>query len=68
MYIVRLEDKDGNVILSKKRADAINAWNFIEEAYNNQNEIEAVVTEVVKGGVLANINGVKDLFLLHIWI
>lgn len=59
VYIVRLEDKDGNVILSKKRADAINAWNFIEEAYNNQNEIEAVVTEVVKGGVLANINGVK---------
>jgi len=59
VYVVNLEDKDGNVILSKKKADAINAWNFVEQAYHNQSEIEGVVTEVVKGGVLANINGIK---------
>jgi len=59
VYVVNLEDKDDNVILSKKKADAINAWNFVEQAYHNQSEIEGVVTEVVKGGVLANINGIK---------
>lgn len=59
VYIIKLEDKDGNVILSKKKADAITAWDFIEETYNNQEDLEGVVTEVVKGGVLANINGIK---------
>ncbi|NLZ53569.1 MAG: bifunctional 4-hydroxy-3-methylbut-2-enyl diphosphate reductase/30S ribosomal protein S1 [Thermoanaerobacteraceae bacterium] len=59
VYVIKLEDNEGNVILSKKKADAINAWNFIEQAYNSQNGVEGVVTEVVKGGVLANINGIK---------
>jgi small subunit ribosomal protein S1 len=59
VYIIKLEDKDGNVILSKKKADSINAWNFIEETYNNQGDLEGTVTEVVKGGVLANINGIQ---------
>ena len=59
VYIIKLEDKDGNVILSKKKADAINAWNYIEETYNNQGVLEGEVTEVVKGGVLANISGIQ---------
>lgn len=59
VYIMKLEDAEGNVILSKKKADTINAWDFVEQAYNNQNEIEGVVTEVVKGGVLAKIDGIK---------
>jgi len=59
VYVMTLEDKNGNVILSKKKADAINAWNLIEQAYNSQSEVEGVVTEVVKGGVLANVSGVK---------
>ena len=48
VYIIRLEDKDGNVILSKKKADAINAWSSIEEAYKKEEHIKGIVTEVVK--------------------
>ncbi|HHY70163.1 MAG TPA: 30S ribosomal protein S1, partial [Thermoanaerobacterales bacterium] len=55
----KLEDKNGNVILSKKKADAMKTWNFIEETYNNQSDLEGEVIEVVKGGVLANINSIK---------
>ncbi|MDD4569408.1 MAG: bifunctional 4-hydroxy-3-methylbut-2-enyl diphosphate reductase/30S ribosomal protein S1 [Tepidanaerobacteraceae bacterium] len=59
VYIIKLEDKEGNVVLSKKKADSINAWKFIEEAYDKQDDLEGVITEVVKGGVLADINGIK---------
>jgi len=59
VYVVTLEDKNGNVILSKKKADTINGWDLIEQAYKNQDEIEGVVTEVVKGGVITNVNGIK---------
>jgi small subunit ribosomal protein S1 len=58
VYVLKLEDKEGNVLLSKKKADAINAWHHIEEAYEKQQDVEGVVTEVVKGGVLADVGGV----------
>ncbi len=59
VYIMKLEDEDGNVILSKKKADIINTWNYIEDIYNHQGDLEGIVTEVVKGGVLVDINGIK---------
>lgn len=58
VYVLRLEDKEGNLILSKKRADAINAWNQIEESFEKNEAVEGIVTEAVKGGLLANIGGV----------
>lgn len=59
VYVIKLEDKDGNVLLSKKRADAQIAWNKIEEAFDKGESIEGKVTNVVKGGVLADIGGIK---------
>ncbi len=59
VYITKLEDENGNVILSKKKADVAKAWDFIEEAYNKQSDLEGEVVEVVKGGVLANISGIR---------
>lgn len=59
VYVMKLEDENGDVILSKKRAAKINIWNDLETAFENQEEIEGTVTDVVKGGVLANIGGIK---------
>lgn len=59
VYILKMEDKEGNLILSKKRADAVEAWKSIEKAFNNKEDIEGIVTEAVKGGLLANINGIR---------
>lgn len=59
VYVKKLEDKNGNVILSKKKADKINAWNYLEDAFKEQKEIEGTVTDVVKGGVLVDIGGIK---------
>lgn len=58
VYVLKTEDKEGNLILSKKKADAINAWSNIEESFEKKYVVEGVVTEAVKGGLLANVNGV----------
>ncbi|HHW02729.1 MAG TPA: bifunctional 4-hydroxy-3-methylbut-2-enyl diphosphate reductase/30S ribosomal protein S1 [Thermoanaerobacterales bacterium] len=58
VYVLKLEDKEGNLILSKKKADAINAWSQIEESFEKNEAVEGIVTEVVKGGLLANVGGV----------
>lgn len=59
VYVKKIEDENGNVILSKKKADKINSWNYLESVFEKQEEIEGTVTDVVKGGVLADIGGIK---------
>ncbi|NLO89723.1 MAG: bifunctional 4-hydroxy-3-methylbut-2-enyl diphosphate reductase/30S ribosomal protein S1 [Clostridia bacterium] len=55
VQVLRLENEEGNPVLSKKRADRIRAWEMLEEAYKEGNEVEAKVTEVVKGGLLVDL-------------
>lgn len=55
VYIVKMEDREGNLILSKKRADYASAWAKTEELYKNNQFISAKVTEQVKGGLIADI-------------
>ncbi|HHU70162.1 MAG TPA: bifunctional 4-hydroxy-3-methylbut-2-enyl diphosphate reductase/30S ribosomal protein S1 [Thermoanaerobacterales bacterium] len=59
VYVLKVEDKDGNLILSKKRADIKNAWDEIEKMYEAQEVIEAKVIEEVKGGLLVYIKGLR---------
>ncbi|MDI3546499.1 MAG: hypothetical protein PWR10_151 [Halanaerobiales bacterium] len=55
VVILTLEDEEGNMILSKKRADYEKAWERIMEAYENNEVIEAEVTKVVKGGLVVDV-------------
>lgn|GEM_PF-47597 len=48
-------DGEGSVILSKKRADLIRAWERVETAFNEGTPVRGKVTEVVKGGVIVDI-------------
>lgn len=59
VFVVRVNDGEGTVQLSKKKVDAIKSWDDIEEAYNNKTPIKARIFEVVNGGVLANAKGVR---------
>ena len=58
-YVVRVNDVEGTVMLSKKRLDAIAGFEKIAEACESGEVLEGVVTEVVRGGVLVLTNGVK---------
>lgn len=55
VYVLKVEDAEGNVLLSKRRADSRVAWERLERAMQNGEIIEAPVTERVKGGLLVDV-------------
>ncbi len=59
LIVLRVNDVEGTVMLSKKRLDAIAGFEKVMGAVDSGEILEGVVTEVVKGGVLALTNGVK---------
>ncbi|NLO40627.1 MAG: bifunctional 4-hydroxy-3-methylbut-2-enyl diphosphate reductase/30S ribosomal protein S1 [Ruminiclostridium sp.] len=59
VYIIKINDGEGNVSLSKKRVESIRGMEEIEEAFNEKKPLEAVVREVVNGGVVASYKGVR---------
>ncbi len=53
--VLQKEDKDGRLILSKKRAEYERAWVNVEEKFNSGENVEGEVIEVVKGGLILDI-------------
>ncbi len=53
--VMQKEDKDGRLILSKKRAQYERAWGTIEKKKDNDEIVEGTVIEVVKGGLILDI-------------
>jgi small subunit ribosomal protein S1 len=53
--VLQKEDKDGRLILSKKRAAYERAWNDIEKKFEAGENVEGEVIEVVKGGLILDI-------------
>jgi small subunit ribosomal protein S1 len=53
--VLQKEDKEGRLILSKKRAQYERAWSRIEEIMNKGGTITGPVIEVVKGGLILDI-------------
>ncbi|NLC57706.1 MAG: 30S ribosomal protein S1 [Armatimonadetes bacterium] len=55
VYVLDAEDQEGNLILSKKRADYEKAWYRIEEGFETGKMINAMVTDRVKGGLVVDL-------------
>ncbi|MCZ7525771.1 MAG: 30S ribosomal protein S1 [Acidimicrobiia bacterium] len=53
--VLQKEDKDGRLILSKKRAQYERAWGTIERIKEEEGIVEGPVIEVVKGGLILDI-------------
>ncbi|MDD5799752.1 MAG: 30S ribosomal protein S1 [Coriobacteriales bacterium] len=53
--VLQKEDKEGRLILSKKRAEYERAWNRVEEKFQKGENVEGEVIEVVKGGLILDI-------------
>jgi len=53
--VVTLEDKEGRLILSKKRAQYEKAWGEIEKKKEEDGIVQGTVIEVVKGGLIVDI-------------
>ncbi|MFV0504507.1 MAG: bifunctional 4-hydroxy-3-methylbut-2-enyl diphosphate reductase/30S ribosomal protein S1 [Lachnospirales bacterium] len=59
VYIVQLNDGEGNVKLSKKRVDSQKHLNALEEYYTNQTVVKGKIVELVKSGAIALINDAR---------
>ena len=57
--VVKINDGEGNVLLSKKKVDSIRGFESVEEAFKNKTPIEVVIKEIVKGGAVADYKGVR---------
>lgn len=55
VYVVNDGTRDGNIILSKKKADYERAWNNIIKAFENGETLSAMVIDRVKGGLVVDL-------------
>jgi small subunit ribosomal protein S1 len=53
------EDDRGNVVLSKEKADALQAWDKLAEVERDNGTIEGVIINKIKGGMVVNVGGVR---------
>jgi small subunit ribosomal protein S1 len=55
VYLERVEDNDGNVVLSKDKAIKIKIWDDLVKTYEADETIEGVVVAKAKGGLTVDI-------------
>ncbi len=59
LIIMRTNDQEGTILLSKRRFDSIAGWDKVVTAKENNEVVEGKITEVVKGGVVATYEGMR---------
>ena len=59
VFVVRVNDGDGNVLLSRKRIESMKGMDDVQKAFDEKTTVEGKVTDVVKGGIIAVVNGVR---------
>lgn len=59
LLIMKTNDQEGTIMLSKRRVDAQKGWDELQEKVDSQEILTSKVTEAVKGGVIVLYNGVR---------
>lgn len=59
VFLERLEDISGHVILSREKAERMLIWDRIEAAYKTDQAIQGRVIDRVKGGLSVDVGGIK---------
>ncbi|MBI4546755.1 MAG: 30S ribosomal protein S1 [Ignavibacteriae bacterium] len=62
VFLESVEDKDGQLVLSRKRADFMRTWERIAKAYETGEVLQGKITRRVKGGLVVDLLGI-DAFL-----
>lgn len=58
-YVMRVNDVEGTIMLSKKRLDAVKNWEVIETARAERTILEGTIKEQNKGGLVAIVKGIR---------
>jgi small subunit ribosomal protein S1 len=62
VFLETIEDSDGQLLLSKRKANFVRLWDKVVEVYNEGGTIEGSCVRRIKGGIVVDLNGV-DAFL-----
>ena len=58
VYVIKLDDGEGNVALSTKRVQGMKSWKELIEKYENEELVEGTVSGFNKGGLTVDVNGI----------
>ncbi len=59
VFVVRVNDQEGTVQLSKKKLDGIKIWDDMAVWAEEKTTVEGVITEENKGGLVATVKGIR---------
>jgi small subunit ribosomal protein S1 len=59
VYLEQVENTDGQIILSKQRADFMRVWERIREAFEKEEIVTGTITRRIKGGVVVDLFGIE---------
>ncbi len=62
VFLDKVEDQEGQLILSRRKADILHAWETIEESSETGKVLEGYIKRRIKGGMVVDIMGI-DAFL-----
>ena len=62
VYLEDVEDQEGQIVLSKQKADFMRVWDRIKDAYDSDQIVEGRLVRRIKGGIVVDLFGV-DAFL-----
>jgi small subunit ribosomal protein S1 len=59
VFLEKMENQDGLVVLSKQRADFVRVWDRVKEAHDGGQVVEGKLVRKIKGGVVVDLYGVE---------
>ena len=59
VFLEDVEDQEGQVVLSKQKADFMRVWDLIKDAHDTGNTVEGRLMRRIKGGIVVNLFGVE---------
>mgnify|MGYP000657471569 CR=1 FL=1 len=55
VLVVKLEDKKGDLIISREKARKLKSWKQLEKAFENKEEVTGMIVSKIKGGFICEI-------------
>lgn len=62
LLIMRTDDQEGTIMLSKKRIEFVKGWDILSKAQDDEKELKGIVREVSKYGLIVRNNSI-DIFI-----
>ncbi len=59
VFLENVEDQEGQIVLSKQKADFMRVWDSIKDAHDTGNTVEGRLMRRIKGGIVVDLFGVE---------